>query len=1203
MYLSKLSMHGFKSFAQQTELKFDPGVTAVVGPNGCGKSNIVDAVRWVTGEQRARILRSDKMDSVIFNGTAKRKPLGMSEVTLTIENTRGILPTEYSEVTIGRRLYRSGESEYLMNGVQCRLKDILDLFMDTGMGPGAYSVIELKMIEEILSENTQERRRLFEEAAGITKYKLRRTQALRKLDNTQANLTRIRDLTDEIGKRVVSLKKQAEKAAKAKELQTQLDELELQLAQADLNRLKAREASLSEEARSLKDRIEEHTAQQSREEAEVESLRVELVDHEKELAKRQQVLNEHLEKVRTLETEKRLTLERLESARRNIERSILEQQDADVRIAQLEEHLTTLNSELTEATPLLDKAKQVADSAKAESEKMSARAREAWEALQALRADEERVERERGEGRRTLDRLASRIELMQNDTVRSQEQIKGFDGQIGESAAHVRKLQANYETAKAAAAKASRAMDEAEKERENSQLKWEKATEALRQIERQHDAISAEVSLLESLISSYDDHSEAVQYLAENEGWSRGPMKTVADLIGCNDEDQLALEAALGSYASCIVVKSEAEARKAISMLRDEQKGQTEIIVLDRLRPVTRYAEFIEEAADRGAYPLIDRVRVSRPEYQRLADALLQNCFHVKSLEHGQDLIDTLDEMANMLYGTSVPMRYVAQTGEWLDARGIFRGGSQRNEENPHLGRLQRREQYESAIQNLRKLEAALGQKQLLVSESRSILDSIPFEDHKRNKVEAERLLVEAERAYSRAAHENETLEQRKEEVIERAGQLDATILSVRQEIEELKGPVEEAESLLEGLRNKRAEAEELFRTAENENRRALNQANEANIASVQARNHYDNLTRDVQRSKQDITVLNTQKVTREEHIAYLKKSIKDNEQALIELEDQIGNLYADRTALDVAVDEVEQMRQETQKRIMELESKLRSIRQTREQGMRAENERAVKLAEVQTRVEDLLNGVQESMERNLLEDPVDVPEGFDAPEAKRTAKSLRMSLRGLGSINELALESYEEEKERFEFMSAQQEDLENAEQSLLDTISEINTTASQRFDETFQEVRKNFAHLFSTLFGKDDTADLILAEPDDPLESPIDIIAKPKGKRPSAISQLSGGEKTLTSTALLFAIYLVKPSPFCILDEVDAPLDEANVERFMQLIREFADRTQFIMVTHNRRTMELADRLYGITMQEEGVSKLVGVKFDEVEDMAEAEA
>ena len=466
MYLSKLSLHGFKSFAQKTQLDFDPGVTAVVGPNGCGKSNIVDAVRWVTGEQRARILRSDKMDSVIFNGTSKRKPLGMSEVMLTIQNTRGILPTEYSEVTIGRRLYRSGESEYILNGSQCRLKDILDLFMDTGMGPGAYSVIELKMIDEILSENTSDRRRLFEEAAGITKYKLRRTQALRKLDNTQANLTRIRDLTDEIGKRVVSLKRQAEKAAKAKELNTRLEELELALAQAELDRLKKLEKGLSEEAQNLKDQLEEHTAQQSKEEAELEALRVDLVGHEKELAVRQAALNEHLEKVRTLETEKRLTLERLDSTRRNIERAEQEQEEAIVRIKEQQTNLTTLKEELAEAQPLLSKAREVADAAKAESEKMNEKAKEAYSHLQELRTEEEKVEKERADRRRNLDRLSSRVELIEQDRASYQEQSAGFEAKVSESASRMKKAGENLESVKTAVAKARQLMEEVETERE-----------------------------------------------------------------------------------------------------------------------------------------------------------------------------------------------------------------------------------------------------------------------------------------------------------------------------------------------------------------------------------------------------------------------------------------------------------------------------------------------------------------------------------------------------------------------------------------------------------------------------------------------------------------------------------------------------------------------------------------------------------------
>ncbi len=1198
MYLSKLALHGFKSFAQQTSLSFDPGVTAVVGPNGCGKSNIVDAVRWVTGEQRARILRSDKMDSVIFNGTAKRKALGMSEVTLTIQNTRGILPTEYSEVTIGRRLYRSGESEYLLNGTQCRLKDILDLFMDTGMGPGAYSVIELKMIDEILSENTADRRRLFEEAAGITKYKMRRTQALRKLDSTQANLTRIRDLTEEIGKRVVSLKRQAEKAARARELNTRLQELELALAQSELNHLVTIKETLSEEAKSLKDQLELHTAEQGKEEAEIESLRVELVGKEKALAERQQRLNEHLEKVRTLETEKRLTLERFESANRSIERAMQEQQDSMVRIEQIKSHLTTLEKEVDEARPLLEKARKVADQAKAESEKMSARSKAAWEKLQALRAEEDRAEKERGDRRRRLDKLANRLELIQSESERAQQLVSGFDSRINETSGRMKAASANLESAKVTIGKARSAMEDAESEKDALRVKWEKENETLRQIERQHDAIAAEVSLLESLISSYEDVSEAFQYLAEKDGWTQGPMETVADILGCDPEYQLALDAALGVLGTCIVVKTEAEARKAISLLREEDKGQTEIIVLDRLRPPARYAEFIEEAADRGAVPLIDRVRVSNPVMKKLADALLHNCFLVKSLEHAQDLIDTLDEMANMLYGSSVPMQYVAKSGEWLDARGILRGGSRKQNEFNQTGRLQRREQYEGSIQNLRKLEAALEQKQRSVAQLKESMNSVPYEERKRTLGEAERLLTEAEREYVRVSHEHESVEQRHIEAVERIAEHQAQISAIHGEIAELQAPVEASEEQIRALRESRILAEEEFRAAETDNTRALNQFNEASIAALQTKNHFENLVRDLDRNKLDSETLVQRIDAREKHIQSLRSEIANHEGTRGDLEKQIYDLYADRPDLEAAVDEAEQFRQDVITRISELEAKLRTIRQTREQGIRAENERAVQLAEVQTRISELLRHINENFEVDLLENPVEVPEGFKEKESKVEIRDLRSKVRSLGSINELALESYEEEKERFEFMSAQQEDLEKAEQSLLDTITEINNTAAERFDKTFQEVRTNFTHLFTTLFGKDDTADLMLSNPEDPLESPIEIVAKPKGKRPSAITQLSGGEKTLTATALLFAIYLVKPSPFCILDEVDAPLDEANVERFMQLIREFSNNTQFIMVTHNRRTMELADRLYGVTMQEEGVSKLLGVKFDEATEL-----
>jgi chromosome segregation protein len=1200
MYLSKLTMHGFKSFAQQTELAFDPGVTAVVGPNGCGKSNIVDAVRWVTGEQRSRVLRSEKMDSVIFNGTARRRPLGMAEVTLTIENTRGVLPTEYAEVTIGRRLYRSGESEYLMNGAQCRLKDILDLFMDTGMGPGAYSVIELKMIEEILSENTQERRHLFEEAAGITKYKMRRTQALRKLDSTQANLTRIRDLTDEIGKRVQSLKHQAEKAAEAREVQHRLRDLELALAQLEWNRLRALEEKLSRETQQLKDQIDVHSAEESREEADLEAFRTELVGQEKTLSTRQLDLNQHLDKVRSLETERRLALERMDTARRNLERAHREHEEEARRIHSLTEHVEKLKIDMTDAQPSLERARKLAAEAKVESEDRNARAKEAWKSAQAAREEEEAAERLRLDQRRTLDRAASRIELLEQELVRAHEHVAAFERTTNEASGREREVTAGLEATRLSLERARQAMGEAERNREEAQQKHEKGMEELRRIERQFDAVSAETQLLESLISSYEELSEAARFLAQAEGWTREDLTTVADVIGAEEPHRRALAAALGPFAECIVVKTEAEARQAIALLRAEQKGRTNIIVLSRLKKPVKSLEIIEEAADRGARPMIDIATVREPAYAALAETLLHNGFLVNSLEHGQDLLDTMEEMATMLYDTVLPLRYYAPSGEWLDARGILCGGSVRGGDAVRASRLQRREQYEAALENRQSLEAALKQKQRTAQQLREALDRIPIDQRRRELREAEQLHNEAERLHHRVQHEQKSAAQRRQELDERIDQMNGTIETDRHQIATLHEPLRALETRVEALRGTRAAAEEAFRAAEAENRDALNKYNDANLAAVQARNAFDNIVRDLERSKQDIGHLQGRQQARDQHVASLKKTIEDNLTAKESLDLQVKDLYALHADLEAAVSEAEQDRTETQERIRNLELRLRALRQNREQGLREETQRAVRLAEIQTRAVDLLKKIEEDFERSLVDNPVAVPDGFDDKSARQEVQSLRARIRSMGSINELALESYEEEKERFEFMSAQRQDLEEAERTLLDTITEINATAAACFDETFQKVRQNFARLFSTLFGKDDTADLILTDPDDPLESPIDIVAKPKGKRPSAIAQLSGGEKTLTATALLFAIYLVKPSPFCILDEVDAPLDEANVERFMQLIREFSDKTQFILVTHNRRTMELADRLYGITMQEQGVSKLVGVTFDERAELAE---
>ena len=1197
MYLSKLSMQGFKSFARQTELAFDPGVTAVVGPNGCGKSNIVDAVRWVTGEQRARILRSDKMDSVIFNGTAKRKPLGLSEVSLTIQNTRGVLPTEYSEVTIGRRLYRSGESEYLLNGSQCRLKDILDLFMDTGMGPGAYSVIELKMIEEILSENNQERRRLFEEAAGITKYKVRRTQALKKLDSTQANLTRLRDLTEEIGKRVENLKRQAEKAAEARKIQEEMRDLELSLAQAGLNRYLEQEADLLKETRQLQSQIEASSTEQTRDEADLESLQKKLIDYEKELSGHQKKLNEHLEEVRSLETEKKLILERTNADRRLLERTTLENDDSQRKITLLLQSIKQVKVELAEARPRAEKAESVAAKAREESERMAENARKAWDSLQSLRSRQETLEEERRSRIRNLDRIANRIELLTEELSLAKEKANDFNASSGQSTISAKELEEELEKKRARADELHEEMQETDAKEKDLQEKIERALESLRQVERQHDAVAAEVQLLASLISSYEDFSESVQYLADTEGWTENSLLTVADVLGCRVDDQLAVNAALGAFSSCVVVKSEAEAISAFNLLRENEKGQTELIVLDRLEGFNGDMSHMSMGDDLGARPLPSIIRAVEPVYQPLVDALLHNCFLVKSLEHGQEVIN---EMLDKLGSGGMPIRCFVRSGEWIDDRGIMRGGSETADQNPQMSRMQRREQHEQAIQSLRKLQEAMVSRQAELRDYRKQMDNLPIEETRRQQEEARVAFIETDKEYARVLQEQESFEKRRQELSLRVEELTESIKASNTESEELMAPMASTVEELEALRSQHDEAEEAFRSAEGENRAAMNKFSEINVEAVQERNKLDNLERDLNRAEERLSEQESLATDREAQIDVLNKNIDDNLKAKEELDKQIETLYAVRPDLDKAVSAAEQELMNTKTEIYDIESRLKGLRQSREKEMREENMRAVRLAEIQTRANDLVEKILEEHNRSLKENPIVLPVDFKIGPARESLQKNRSRLRNLGSINELALESYEEEKERFEFLTAQKQDLEQAEETLLETISEINETAATSFDETFQQIRVNFAELFSTLFGKDDTADLILENETDPLESPIMIVAKPKGKRPSAISQLSGGEKTLTATALLFAIYLVKPSPFCILDEVDAPLDEANVERFMELIRKFSDRTQFIMVTHNRRTMELADRLYGVTMQEEGVSELVGVKFDEASEMVD---
>ncbi len=1181
MYLSRLELHGFKSFATRTVVDFAPGITVVVGPNGCGKSNIVDAVRWVIGEQRARILRSSKMENVIFNGAAKRRPLGMAEVMLTIENTRGVLPTEYTEVTIGRRLYRSGESEYLLNGVPCRLRDITDLFMDTGMGAGAYSVIELKMIDDILSENAHDRRHLFEEAAGITKYKIRRAQTLRKLDGTQVDLTRLRDLVEELDKRVRSLKRQAAKAERFQAYETRLRELELALAQAEYERLTTQAQALESERQGLGDRLEAHNARLAQAEADLEVLRTRHIEREQALAARQTAFNEHLEAVRRLEADRRLEAQRLETLRRDRDRLRREQSEAAVRREELKRLAERLAEELAAAAPAREAAEEALEAARAARDAADAVAGERRRSLEDARREERAAAEAHAEHLRRRDRLAGRLERLEQDLEEAEAQVAALTGDAEALAQRLRTATERRDAAAEAADAARRALEEAEALRDERTRAFEAAVAAHRGIERRRDAVAAEVELLESLLASYEDFGEPVRFLAAEAGWTDAPLRTVADVLACDDADRPALDAALGDLAGCIVTATEAEAHRAVARLREAGKGRATFLVMERLKAAPPPPAFPN--------PLASVVRAAEP-YDRLATVLLRDAY----------LVDDLDEARTPAARTDVPARFFTRSGAWVDARGLLCDGSAPDAVSPVADRLGRRERLAAAQETLARLDDELGRAAETVAAARRALDAVPVAARRATLAEAEHALAGAETAYARAGAERDALERRRADLEARRAALRADLEAATAERETLEAAARAAGETLEEVRRRRAAAEDAFREAEAAARAARDRHSEAHVAAVEVRNRHDNLRRDLERTRATMADLEARAATAAAALEHLEEEERAAEARLAELDAELDAVREDRIDLEAHADTAKAALMETKAAISELEAHLRDLRREREHDMREESRREVHLAEVRTRAEDLLAHIREDFGRSLIDEPVEVPPDFEPAAAQEEVKHLRDRIRSMGPVNALALEAYDEENTRLEFLTAQLKDLEDAEATLLDTIDEINTTASARFAETFEAIRENFRRLFAELFGEDASADLALRDPGDLLESPIEIMAKPRGKRPSTLAQLSGGEKTLTAIALLFAIYLVKPSPFCILDEVDAPLDDTNIDRFMKLIRSFSETTQFILVTHNKRTMEAADRMYGITMQEHGVSQLVGVKFDEAVAMAE---
>lgn len=1176
MYLSQLDVVGFKSFAQKTSLRFNDGMTAIVGPNGCGKSNVVDAMRWVLGEQKTSALRSDKMENVIFNGTKNRKQLGLAEVSLTIENTKGILPTEYSEITITRRLFRSGESQYLLNKTVCRLRDIVDLFMDTGMGPNAYSVIELKMIETILSDRTEERRRLFEEAAGVTKYKIRRKEAERKLISVQGDVTRVQDILAEVQKSVRSLSRQADRAKKYREIADELQAIERKILEYEFAALTGEIAPIKQqlaELKATKERIDQELVEQEGVVYSMEEQQSEIEDRLSHAEGRRTNVNQRLS-----ETSQRLAVanERVVALRRAKERMTTESQELADAVVQLERDAAEAQSRgeilverIREAEAEFAEKKSLQDTSMAALQDIRMQAREAKDtvmaklnAINALQAKTERNIARVESLRRRIDETTKQIE-------QGEQRLAIVLEQLERETAHREEFSHRIEAAE-------RAQHEAQERQSGLRRDVDDMKEVVSERQAMIGRKKASLEFLKGLV----DTNESSTFLMNSDAWQTdGRRVLLAEVINTDERFRVALESALGAATGYFVVETVNDALSARQALLQNEKGKATFLALERVPQVAAPPALPESD---GVFGWASELVQTDEKLGYAVRGLLGTMAVVNSIETGWNIVN------NGLADSAVSL-----DGEIVSRNGVIRGGGRKLTEGAAIGKREQIATLETEIAALEsEIDATRSAMQLKVQEQHAInlrefANAIRQAEAEKNKHEQHI----AHLVYQRDSAQNTLAGYR------------SSIEGFYREIEAIDSEADSAlQSTMEQLQREKTEAEERLLVVEREARTAeqhvdqdSSNRHQAEMRLVQLRGEEKNSIADSERLKLQITATRERREHRIREAAQAESDIVRTEDSIDNLEDEAENL---RVEADTVLSERNAIAEEQtllRRKIQQQAELLRTKRRDHEQCIQRAHEADLRISELRSRMEHLRTRAANEFELELHipadGKPLDLEEEFNLAEAREHAKTLKGKVQSYGAVNLLAFEEFEKESERQEFLQTQVNDLTESERTLQQTISEINEAAQKKFNETFEQIRINFIRIFKTLFLEGDEADLLIGE-GDPLEAGIEIIAKPRGKRPHSIDMLSGGEKTLTAIALLFSIYLVKPSPFCILDEVDAPLDDANIGRFVNLLREFSKDTQFIVITHNKRTMEAADTMYGVTMEEEGVSRIVSVQF-----------
>ncbi len=1183
MYLKCIEVQGFKSFAHKLRFDFHNGITGIVGPNGSGKSNVADAVRWVLGEQRVRQLRGGSMQDVIFSGTENRRPLSYASVAITLDNSDHQLPIEYEEVTVARKLYRSGESEYLINGSVCRLKDVNELFYDTGIGKEGYSIIGQGQIDKILSGKPEERRELFDEAAGIVKFKRRKNMSVKKLEDERQNLLRVNDILAELEKQRGPLERQSEKAREFLKKKEELKTYDINMFLLETARIGEHITSLEEKIKDTAEELEGAGRQYDGMKQEYETVeeQVDLIDESIERAKSQ--LNETTMLKQQLENQIALLKEQIHSARMNDEHYEQRAETIETEVSEREEKLSEFEKERTLIHGQLGESRSLENSAREELIAVQTRIATYTADIEKNKADIMELLNNRASTKAKIQKYDTMLEQIQVRKSQLNQRVLEAETQAEGEEALLSEYEEELKVVSGEIVALTEESSRYEEKIEHIQKLLSRQTEQFRIGQTAYHREESRLESLKNITERYDGYGNSIRRVMDRRDKEKGLLGVVADIIKVEKDYEVAVETALGGNIQNIVTADEDTAKRMIQYLKQNKFGRATFLPLTALKTYGGIGRQ-EALKEEGVVGTADSLVKVEDRYKGLAAYLLGRTLVVDHIDHGIAIARK--------YRQSI--RIVTLEGELINPGGSMTGGAFKNSSNL-LSRRREIEEFEQTVRQLkREMDELEAESETLRSERAGYYDQIEVVKQKLQKAfviqNTAKMNIEQAKAKICAAKNTSN------DIREEGRQLENQITDIMDNQESISVELDTSEQLEADLSLK-VEEEQTKLDAEREIEAAKQkETEELHLACAGLEQRYEFTSQNVTRIREELLKFHEEMKEleenkggtskeiqeKEEKIADLRKTIEDSGELFIEIGQEIEKFKAQREDLNQKHKAFLQKREDLSKTMSELDKEVFRLESQKESYEEASQKQINYMWE---EYELTYNRALELRNENLT----------DLSQMKKRIQEIRSEIKALGDVNVNAIEDFKSVSERYDFLKGQHDDLVEAEETLEKIIEELDVAMRRQFAEQFARISREFDQVFKELFGGG-KGTLELMEDEDILEAGIKIIAQPPGKKLQNMMQLSGGEKALTAIALLFAIQNLKPSPFCLLDEIEAALDDNNVTRFAKYLHKLTKSTQFIVITHRRGTMTAADRLYGITMQEKGVSTLVSVSLLEDE-------